>query len=204
MNRPVAWHFVLSQSRFSPPRYREPSRFEIIPSHPSLAIYSKRRSPSPITCPTCRTREQAAALVVVWNAAIYFDSSALTAGTVQAADKELRGTTMGLHSMCGYAGGFIGPLGVGLVLDWAGNADGWGLPSRPDHTHGPVCPAPPRCTNCRTNCGGQLSLVSEVTGARCSGAAKRSPRHPLGKQVHRCRSSPPRRRAAESRRIGRA
>jgi MFS family permease len=69
----------------------------------------------------------AAALVVVWNAAIYFDSSALTAGTVQAADKELRGATMGLHSMCGYAGGFIGPLGVGLVLDWAGNADGWGL-----------------------------------------------------------------------------
>jgi MFS family permease len=69
----------------------------------------------------------AAALVVLWNAAIYFDSSALTAGTVQAADKELRGATMGLHSMCGYAGGFIGPLGVGLVLDWAGSTDGWGL-----------------------------------------------------------------------------
>jgi hypothetical protein len=34
---------------------------------------------------------------------------------------------MGLHSMCGYAGGFVGPLGVGLVLDWAGNVDGWGL-----------------------------------------------------------------------------
>jgi len=45
----------------------------------------------------------------------------------ESADKELRGATMGLHSMCGYAGGFIGPLGVGLVLDWAGNADGWGL-----------------------------------------------------------------------------
>jgi MFS family permease len=69
----------------------------------------------------------AAALVVLWNAAIYFDSSALTAGTVQAADKELRGATMGLHSICGYTGGFIGPLGAGLVLDWAGNADGWGL-----------------------------------------------------------------------------
>jgi MFS family permease len=69
----------------------------------------------------------AAALVVLWNGAIYFDSSALTAGTVQAADKELRGATMGLHSMCGYAGGFVGPLGVGLVLDWAGSADGWGL-----------------------------------------------------------------------------
>ncbi len=50
----------------------------------------------------------AALLVLLWNAAIYFDSSALTAGTVQAADKELRGATMGLHSMCGYAGGLIG------------------------------------------------------------------------------------------------
>jgi hypothetical protein len=47
---------------------------------------------------------------------------------VQAADKELRGATMGLHSMCGYAGGFVDPLGVGLVLDWAGSAQGWGLP----------------------------------------------------------------------------
>jgi MFS family permease len=69
----------------------------------------------------------AALLVVLWNAAIYFDSSALTAGTVQAADKELRGATMGLHSMCGYAGGFIGPLGVGLVLDLVGSSHGWGV-----------------------------------------------------------------------------
>ena len=69
----------------------------------------------------------AAALVVLWNAAIYFDSSALTAGTVQAADKGLRGANMGLRSMCGYAGGFVGPLVVGLVLNWAGSADGWGL-----------------------------------------------------------------------------
>jgi MFS family permease len=69
----------------------------------------------------------AAALVVLWNAAIYFDSSALTAGTVQAADKELRGATMGLHSMCGYAGGFLGPLGVGLALDLVDGVAGWGL-----------------------------------------------------------------------------
>ena len=35
------------------------------------------------------------------------------------------GATMG---MCGYAGGFIGPLGVGLALDLAGeNALGWGI-----------------------------------------------------------------------------
>jgi MFS family permease len=71
----------------------------------------------------------AVTLVLVWNAAIYLDSSALTAGTVQAADKHLRGATMGLHSMAGYAGGFLGPLGVGWFLDLAGGDGvlGWGL-----------------------------------------------------------------------------
>jgi MFS family permease len=71
----------------------------------------------------------AAALIIVWVAAIFWDSSALTAGTVQASDPALRGATMGLHSMCGYAGGFIGPLGVGLCLDLAGNSPtlGWRL-----------------------------------------------------------------------------
>jgi len=71
----------------------------------------------------------AALLVLIWNGAIYFDSSALTAGTVQAADKELKGATMGLHSMCGYAGGLIGPLGVGVALDASGGNTllGWGL-----------------------------------------------------------------------------
>jgi MFS-type transporter involved in bile tolerance (Atg22 family) len=53
----------------------------------------------------------------------------LTAGTVQAADPALRGATMGLHSMCGYAGAFLGPLGVGYALDLAGTnlVLGWGL-----------------------------------------------------------------------------
>jgi MFS family permease len=71
----------------------------------------------------------AALLVILWNATIYLDSSALTAGTVQAADPALRGATMGLHSMCGYTGGFLGPLGVGMALDLAGNNVelGWGL-----------------------------------------------------------------------------
>jgi MFS-type transporter involved in bile tolerance (Atg22 family) len=63
--------------------------------------------------------------VLFWNSAIYLDSSALTAGTVQAAAPGMRGATMGLHSMCGYAGGFVGPIGVGLVLDMAGH-DAWG------------------------------------------------------------------------------
>jgi MFS family permease len=67
--------------------------------------------------------------VIVWNAAIYLDSAALTAGTVAAADKERRGATMGLHSMCGYAGGFVGPPLAGFVLDLAGRDRllGWGL-----------------------------------------------------------------------------
>src|SRR3712207_2693643 len=71
----------------------------------------------------------AVAAVLLWNAAIYLDSSALTAGTVHASDKHLRGATMGLHSMAGYAGGFLGPLGVGLVLDLSGGDGvlGWGL-----------------------------------------------------------------------------
>ncbi|MES2712792.1 MAG: MFS transporter [Pseudomonadota bacterium] len=71
----------------------------------------------------------AALCVIAWNAAIYLDSSALTAGTVQAAEKERRGATMGLHSMCGYAGGFLGPVIVGLVLDVVGaeGALGWAL-----------------------------------------------------------------------------
>jgi MFS family permease len=68
-------------------------------------------------------------VIVLWNAAIYLDSSALTAGTVGAADKEHRGATMGLHSMCGYAGGFIGPPLAGLILDLVGRdtVAGWGF-----------------------------------------------------------------------------
>lgn len=71
----------------------------------------------------------AALCVVFWNAAIYLDSSALTAGTVQSAAPEMRGATMGLHSMCGYAGGFFGPVGVGFALDLIGPADprAWAL-----------------------------------------------------------------------------
>lgn len=59
----------------------------------------------------------AATLVVVWLGLAYLDSSALTAGTVQAAERELRGATMGLHSMAGYAGGLVGPIGVGILLE---------------------------------------------------------------------------------------
>jgi hypothetical protein len=70
----------------------------------------------------------AALAVLAWNAAIYLDSSALTAGTVAAAERARRGATMGLHSLCGYAGGFLGPVGVGFALDVAGTGPaGWAL-----------------------------------------------------------------------------
>ncbi|MFL5285924.1 MAG: hypothetical protein ACJ8AW_34355 [Rhodopila sp.] len=46
--------------------------------------------------------------VLAWNVCIYLDSSALTAGTV-GADPARRGATVGLHSMSGYGGGFLGP-----------------------------------------------------------------------------------------------
>jgi MFS family permease len=64
--------------------------------------------------------------VLVWYAAIFLDSSALTAGTVQAAEPARRGATMGLHSMCGYAGGFVGPLAAGVALDMFGRETVWG------------------------------------------------------------------------------
>ena len=47
---------------------------------------------------------------------------------MQAAGPGLRGATMGLHSMLGYAGGFLGPVMVGLALDAFGSgALGWGI-----------------------------------------------------------------------------
>ena len=71
----------------------------------------------------------AALFVIVWNASIDQDSSALTAGTVAAADENPRGAAMGLHSRSGYADGFNGPPGVGLALDFAGpdTVQAWGL-----------------------------------------------------------------------------
>jgi MFS family permease len=62
----------------------------------------------------------AALCVMLWNAAIYLDSAALTTGTLEVSDRARRGATMGLHSQCGYAGGFLGPVGLGMALDLAG------------------------------------------------------------------------------------
>jgi len=71
----------------------------------------------------------AAFLVLLYGAFIWLDSSSLTAGTAASADPARRGATLAIHSMMGYAGGFVGPLAVGICLDLAGGMSrtGWGL-----------------------------------------------------------------------------
>lgn len=71
----------------------------------------------------------AAGLVILFAILIWADSSSLTAGTVGSADPRHRGSTMALHSTLGYAGGFLGPVVMGVVLDLAGGESviGYGL-----------------------------------------------------------------------------
>lgn len=71
----------------------------------------------------------ASGLVILFAVMIWADSSSLTAGTVGNAEPRYRGTTMALHSTLGYAGGFLGPVAMGIVLDMAGgeSVTGYGL-----------------------------------------------------------------------------
>jgi predicted MFS family arabinose efflux permease len=71
----------------------------------------------------------AVGLVVVYGMIIWLDSSSLTAGAAGAADPARRGAQLAVHSMLGYAGGFVGPLAIGWTLDLSGgmSALGWGL-----------------------------------------------------------------------------
>ena len=76
-----------------------------------------------------RSYALAAALVLVYGLLIWLDSSSLTAGAAGSADPARRGATLAVHSMAGYAGGFVGPIAIGWILDLAGGASplGWGL-----------------------------------------------------------------------------
>jgi MFS family permease len=71
----------------------------------------------------------AAVLVLLYAVLIWLDSSSLTAGAAGSADPRRRGATLAVHSMAGYAGGFVGPLVIGWVLDMSGGMStmGWGL-----------------------------------------------------------------------------
>ena len=76
-----------------------------------------------------RSYPLAAALVLLYGLFIWLDSSSLTAGAAGSADPRRRGATLAVHSMAGYAGGFVGPLMLGWILDLSGgmSATGWGL-----------------------------------------------------------------------------
>jgi MFS family permease len=71
----------------------------------------------------------AVALLLVYGAIVWLDSSSLTAGAAGTAEPARRGATLAVHSMLGYAGGFVGPLIIGWTLDLAGgmSAGAWGL-----------------------------------------------------------------------------
>jgi MFS family permease len=71
-----------------------------------------------------------AALVVVHMLLVMSDSSTLTAGMVTAADPQLKGVTMAVHSTLGFGAGFVSPLVFGAALDLAGgnrSVFAWGV-----------------------------------------------------------------------------
>ena len=67
-------------------------------------------------------------LAIVYGITIVGDSASLTAGVVAAAPAGYRGTTLAVHSTLGFCSAFIGPLTVGIVLDFfGGNSQAWGM-----------------------------------------------------------------------------
>jgi MFS family permease len=70
----------------------------------------------------------AVGLLLLYGLIVWLDSSSLTAGSAGTADPARRGATLAVHSTLGYAGGFVGPLMVGVILDLAGGMSrgAWG------------------------------------------------------------------------------
>jgi MFS family permease len=71
----------------------------------------------------------AVVLLLVYGLVVWLDSASLTAGAAGTAEPSRRGATLAVHSMLGYAGGFVGPLAIGWTLDLAGGMSptAWGL-----------------------------------------------------------------------------
>jgi len=65
-------------------------------------------------------------VLVLYSMLVMAESATLTAGLVAAAPAELRGAAMGLYSLCGFAGGMLGPMVYGVALDAAGGAGSHG------------------------------------------------------------------------------
>jgi len=71
----------------------------------------------------------AVALLLFYGLIVWLDSSSLTAGAAGTAEPSRRGATLAVHSMLGYAGGFVGPLMIGYILDLSGGMSrpAWGM-----------------------------------------------------------------------------
>jgi predicted MFS family arabinose efflux permease len=71
----------------------------------------------------------AVAMMIVYGFIVWLDSSSLTAGAAGTADPARRGAQLAVHSSLGYAGGFVGPLIIGFILDLGGGMSrvSWGL-----------------------------------------------------------------------------
>lgn len=71
----------------------------------------------------------ASTVCLIYNVLIYADSASLTAGAVGTAEPGRRGATLAVHGMLGYGGGFVGPLFLGVILDFLGGETvmNWGV-----------------------------------------------------------------------------
>jgi MFS family permease len=69
-----------------------------------------------------------ASMAILHGITVVGDSASLTAGVVAAAPPGFRGTTLAVHSTMGFGAAFLGPLAVGVVLDFfGGNQTGWAM-----------------------------------------------------------------------------
>ena len=69
-----------------------------------------------------------AILAFIYGMTVTGDSASLTAGVVAAAPAGFRGTTLAVHSTIGFGAAFLGPLTVGVVLDFfGGNQFAWAM-----------------------------------------------------------------------------
>jgi MFS family permease len=67
-------------------------------------------------------------LLILVQITSFADVGALAGGAVAAADPARRGAALAIYALAGYATGFLGPVAVGLALDWfggAGSVAGW-------------------------------------------------------------------------------
>ena len=69
-----------------------------------------------------------AILALLYGITVTGDSASLTAGVVAVAPVGFRGTTLAVYSTIGFGAAFLGPLTVGVVLDFfGGNQFAWGM-----------------------------------------------------------------------------